>query len=245
MFESVFSAKDPLAALLGDWAASLNEWSVIFRLAIAFVFAALIGCERARKRHSAGVRTFILVSVGASSAMLLDTFVIGSGSLTFPLLSAAALIGAAILSSNSLLFSSKNQIKGLTTSVALWASACLGLMCGAGFYTAALALFLLLILCLSVLPGAEKFLKDKSNHFEIHLELKGRSDLYDFITTLRKIGMKIDDIEANPAYLNSGLAVYTISITITRETLKKYKSHDALIEALSTLDYVSFIGEII
>ena len=236
---------DPISKLLGDWAGSLNEWSVIFRLLTAFVCAALIGCERARKRHSAGLRTFILVSVGAASAMLLDLYCISKAGITLPFISAAALIGAAILASNSLLYSSKNQIKGLTTSVALWASAFIGLASGAGFYVAALSLFVLLILCLSVLPNGEKFLKDKSNHFEIHLELKNRSDLYDFITTLRKIGMKIDDIEANPAYLNSGLAVYTVSITITRDTLKKYKSHDAIIEALSTLDYVSFIGEII
>lgn len=99
------------------------------------------------------------------------------------------------------------------------------------------------MLCLSVLPSAERYLKDKSNHFEVHLELKNKSNLQDFITTIRRLGMTIDDIEINPAYINSGLSVYSVSFTITKEELKKYKKHHEIIEALSTLEYVSHIEE--
>ena len=55
--------------------------------------------------------------------------------------------------------------------------------------------------------------------------------------------MTIDDIESNPAYINSGLSVYYVSFTITKEELKKYKKHHEIIEALSTLEYVSHIEE--
>ena len=51
-------------------------------------------------------------------------------------------------------------------------------------------------------------------------------------------------IESNPAYLNSGLSVYSVSLTIVSAELKKYKRHDEIIEALRTLDYVYFIGEL-
>ena len=56
--------------------------------------------------------------------------------------------------------------------------------------------------------------------------------------------MRIDDIELNPAYLNSGLSVYTISFTISSRELRKYKKHSEIIEALKTLDYVAYIEEI-
>ena len=56
--------------------------------------------------------------------------------------------------------------------------------------------------------------------------------------------MQIDDIELNPAYLNSGLSVYTVAFTISSKELRKYKKHRQIIEAFRTLDYVSYIEEI-
>ena len=235
---------DPIARCLGSWSIGLSTASILFRIGISFVFAAVIGCERANKRHAAGLRTFILVCVASASAMLLDSYgaaLLGSRE---TLISAAAVIGIAIISSYSILYSSKNQIKGLTTSVALWACGILGLSIGAGFYTAALIFFLALLCCLALLPSLEGFLQDRSNHFELHLELKSKTYLRDFITTLRMLGLKIDDIEANPAYLNSGLSVYSISMTITGKELKKYKTHSEIIEAINSLEYVCFAEEI-
>lgn len=73
------------------------------------------------------------------------------------------------------------------------------------------------------LTKIEIYLKNRSNHFEVHLELKNSSYLKDFTTTLRELGLKIDDIEANPAYLNSGLSVYTVSLSIISDELKNIK----------------------
>ena len=53
------------------------------------------------------------------------------------MVSAATVIAIAIISSNSILYSSKNQIKGLTTSVGLWVCVAIGLAAGAGMYTVA------------------------------------------------------------------------------------------------------------
>ena len=239
--------KDPIAFLLGEWASELNVYSALLRIVLAFIFAGTIGIERARKRHSAGLRTFILVALASAMAMILDIYcsvsnIFGKG---IVVISAATVIGIAIISSNSLLYSSKNQIKGLTTAVALWSISFVGLALGAGFYTVGLLGYILVFFCLAILPDVEAYLKNRSNHFEIHLELKNKSDLQDFITTIRKLGLYIDDIEANPAYLNSGLSVYSIAITVTKENLRKYKSHAAIIEALSTLDYISYISEIL
>lgn len=239
---------DPIAKLLGDWAVNVNIYSASLRILLAFIMAGTIGIERARKRHSAGLRTFILVALSSSMAMLAGLYG-GKGTelgmVYGILMSAATVIGIAIISSNSLLYSSKNQIKGLTTAVALWSTSFVGLMIGAGFYTLGLICYLLLFFCLAILPSVEAYLKNKSNHFEIHLELKNKCDLQEFLTTIRKLGLNIDDIEANPAYQNSGLSVYSVSITITKDNLRKFKSHTDIIEALSSLEYISYICEII
>ena len=234
---------DPLVEILGDWAAKINAASVFLRVGLAFAFAAAIGCERANKRHSAGLRTFILVSLTSVVAMLIDVYAAAALRATVPLVSAATVVGIAIISSNSILYSSKNQIKGLTTAVALWASSLMSLAVGCGFYSASLICFTALIVCLSVLSSFEKFLKDRSNHFEVHLELTAKDTLQDFVSTIRALGIRIDDIEANPAYLGSGLSVFSVSFTITSPELKQYKKHAEIIEALQSLEYVHYIEE--
>ena len=221
---------DWIAGLLGPGSAELTLGSIFLRLAVSMALAAIIGCERSSKRHSAGLRTFILVSLAGTATMLIDQYLMD-------------VIGMTSISGNSILFSSKNQIKGLTTSVGLWCCGIVGLALGAGLYTLALVLFFALLCSMSGLPALETHLKDRSNHFEVHLELKNKSDLPDFVSTVRALGMRIDDIESNPAYLNSGLSVFTVSFTVASAELKQYKKHGEIIEALKSLDYVYYIEE--
>lgn len=234
---------DPIADLLFGPVNRLGVLEILLRLGLSIFLSAIIGFERSGKRHAAGLRTFIIVSLGGTVATVFDIYMITSLGLGFPFASAAAVIAVAILSSNSILFSSKNQIKGLTTAVGLWFVGLLGMAIGAGLYTVSLVAYIALIACLSLLPAFERHLKDRSNHFEIHLELENKTKLADFITTIRSLGIYIDDVESNPAYLNSGLSVYTISVTIVSEELKRYKTHAEIIAALATVEYVSHIEE--
>lgn len=234
---------DPLAVLMGEWSSQLNIYTIFLRIGVSMLFSAFLGIERSSKRHSAGLRTFIIVALAGTVAMLTDTFLMAQTDINLPFISAAVVIGGAMISGNSVLYSSKSQIKGLTTSAALWACGILGITAGAGMYTVTLISFIAIILGLSLFPTIEHGLKDRFNHFEMHLELKNKNNLQDFVTTVRKLGMVIDDIESNPAYINSGLSVYTISVRITGKELKKYKKHKEIIEALSTLEYVYHIEE--
>ena len=61
---------DPIAQLLGPWAAEPGPWCAVFRVALAVLLAAVIGWERSSKRHSAGLRTFMLISLAGCAAYL-------------------------------------------------------------------------------------------------------------------------------------------------------------------------------
>ena len=235
--------QDVIAGLLGPWSAELGLGAILLRAALSVLFSAVIGCERSSKRHSAGLRTFILVSITGTAAMLTDRLLMELAGVPVPVLSAAAVIGMATISGNSILFSSKNQIKGLTTSAGLWCCGMIGMALGAGLYTLSLVLFLVLLCSMSGLPVLEKHLKDCSNHFEVHLELKNKGDLAEFVATIRALGIRIDDIESNPAYVGSGLSVFSVSFTVTSAELKQYKKHEEIIEALRSLEYVYYIEE--
>lgn len=226
---SLFALADPIAKMLGSWSVELTTYSILLRLVTVIILTSIIGCERSSKRHSAGLRTFVLVSFSSCVAMILDLYLMQEYRIGLPLLSTATIISAAMLSGNSIVFSSRSQIKGLTTSAALWFCGFLGFVIGAGQYTLSIIVYVLFLCILTWFPSIEVYLNNRSNHFEIHLELKNSNYLRDFVTVSRQLGLRIDDIEANQAYVGSGLSVYTITFTIFSAELKKYKTHREII----------------
>ena len=236
--------EDFFASVMGDWSKDpAHLGSIVLKIAIILILTTILGCERSRNRHAAGLRTFMVVGLASTCVAIADLYLIRAHGVLFPFLSAATLIGIAIIGTNTILFSSKNQLKGLTTSVGLWMTATIGVVLGLGLYTVTLIAYCMMMLCLTVFMKLERFNKQRSNHFEVHLELKGRNLLQEFTATIREFGLKIDDIEINPAYANSGLGVYTVSLTVIASELRK-KPHAELVQALSALECVSYIEEI-
>ena len=148
---------DPLATVMGEWSAKITVGSIFLRLFLAIFLSAILGCERASKRHSAGLRTFMVICLASTIASMLDVFFIETYGLSFPIISLGAVIALASISNSSIIFSAKSQIRGLTTSASLWACGIIGLCIGVGFYTIALIGFAILLCSLSLLPGAERF----------------------------------------------------------------------------------------
>ena len=237
-------AEDLISKLSGGFLADINIWTILIRVALTIICSLIFGIERSNKRHTAGIRTFLIIGLSGAIAALLDVYFMVNFASIMPVVCAALVIAIAIISANTLIYSSRNQIKGLTTSVALWATCFIGMSIGAGFYTIAIIATLIIFVIINMLSNLEAYLKDRSNHFEIHLELKNKTDLQNFSKVIRELGLHIDDIESNPAYLNSGLSVYTISLSVISKELKQYKTHTEIIEALKSLDYVNFIEEL-
>ena len=241
---SVFTViKDPLAGMLGI-PETLTLGTLLLRIILSLFLGAVIGWERSNKRHTAGLRTFMLAFLIGTVAAILDCCIFAASDRRgIFLLSACVIIGASIIAVHSMFYSSRNQIKGLTTAVGLWISVVIGIALGLGFYTAALVTYVALLCILFWFPPLEMAFNNRSNHFEVHLELTSSVCLQDFVTVIRRLGLRIDEIEQNPAYVGSGLSVYTISISVSNEMLKKYKTHTEIIEALKSLDYVYYIEE--
>ncbi len=245
LISSFTVGRDPIADLLGPWASEVIAVTILLRIFLSLLLGAVIGWERSNKRHSAGLRTFMLAFVTGTVAAIQDCCIYAaSGKSGIFILSACVIIGAAIIAVHSMFYTSRNQIKGLTTAVGLWVSVLIGIALGLGFYTAALVSYAALLCILFWFPPLEIAFNNRSNHFDVHLELTSSVCLQDFVTVIRRLGLKIDEIEQNPAYVGSGLSVYTVSISVSSEILKKYKTHAEIIEALKSLDYVYHIEEI-
>ena len=235
---------DFIVHLLGYWSlAPTRIEAVALRIALAFLFASSIGYERAVNRHFAGLRTFSLVALASTLAAICDHYLFDAYKSSIPFISAAAVIGVAIISCNTLMFSSKTQLKELTTSVSLWCTSIISLCVGFGHYTTALIGFTIMMTSLVLFSPIERRFKRKSPLFEIHLELKNRTFLPEFLDAVRKFGLHVDNVELNPSYATSGMGVYTIAMTVTDRQLRRH-SRAQLLEALAGLSCVHFIEEI-
>ena len=234
---------DPIASLLGPWSVELGFASILLRIVLSTVMATVVGCERSSKRHSAGLRTFLLLTLASTAAMELDMFLNAARSTPMFLLSGALIVGASIICVNSLLYNARSKIKGLTTAVGMLGCSIIGLCVGAGAYTIGVVVFVVMLPSLASLTRFEVYLKNRSNYFEIHLELKNASYLQDFVSVIRQLGLTIDDIESNPAYVGSGLSVYSVALSIHNDQLRKYKTHAEIIEAMNSLEYISYVEE--
>lgn len=241
MTRNLILTSDWVSQLLGDWSSDpSNIFTILFRIALAIIFAGVIGVERARKRHSAGFRTYMLVCLGATIVMILNDFLFQTHQTgDIARLGAQVVSGIGFLGAGTILVTSGSKIKGLTTAAGLWTAACMGLAIGAGFYTLAIVAGLLIFAILSIMPGVESFLRKKSRYFQIYVELESRKNLKDLVNLLRSLDFKINSIEKNPAYIESGLSVYSLMLT----TSKNF-NHKVLIEDISKLEYVNYCEEL-
>ena len=123
-----------------DFKYSFDLWPFLdlaIALAAAFVFATLIGAERQYRQRSAGLRTNVLVAIGAAAFAAIGTRIggqAGAAQIVGYIVSGIGFLGAGVIMKQG------NQVWGLNTAATLWGSAAVGACCGVGFIGEALLL---------------------------------------------------------------------------------------------------------
>jgi len=149
----------------------ISNTDIIIRLLIALIIGGVTGLERERSHQFAGFRTHILVSVGScitSITSLSLFFQYSSYSNIDPArLSAQVLSGVGFLGAGAILKTS-NGIRGLTTAAGIWATACIGIAIGYGYYVLGICAWLFVMVTLYILKNIDKmFFKNKQTIFTI------------------------------------------------------------------------------
>ena len=132
----------------------ISDLELLARLGLAALLAALIGIERESRDQAAGLRTHVLVSVGAALFTLVSAYAFADfrrpapdGSQTFvdpTRISAQIVTGVGFLGAGAIIRHGLT-VRGLTTAAALWISAAIGMASGAGYYVGAIATTLLVL----------------------------------------------------------------------------------------------------
>lgn len=226
---------------------------MMMRVILAMVMGGVIGLERERKGRAAGFRTYMLVALGAAVTMIisqyldlmLNTFmadaqaVIGNRT-DVVRLGTQVISGTGFLAAGTILVTGRQEVKGLTTAAGLWASACMGLAVGAGFIECVTVSFVLILLCIRVLPLIESAVRNHSRNMLIYLETENIVQLSSVINFIKREGIRVFSLEIEkekPEHVNSISALLDVRLPI-------HLYHAELIAALSTLDGVISIDEV-
>ncbi|MEF9958594.1 MAG: MgtC/SapB family protein [Niameybacter sp.] len=225
-----------------EYLKELNILSTIVRLSLATLFGGIIGFERGRKRRPAGLRTHILVCIGATLAMLTNQYVVqilGVGQ-DATRLGAQVISGIGFLGAGTILVTGKQQVKGLTTAAGLWACACMGLAIGIGFYEGAVIGCLFILGGVSVLHKLDMYLVSRAKEVEFYIEIAHIQDLGDILTRLKVDKIQVVALEITKCRIEG---MEKIGMFITLKLCKHY-THLSLIETFASMPQVEYIEEI-
>ena len=231
---------------------TLSIWDMMARVGVAILCGGAIGLERGRKRRPAGFRTYMLVCVGSAMTMILSTyFAVMLTTVWAPNLSLAVstdvsrfgaqvINGIGFLGAGTIIVTGRQQVKGMTTAAGLWASACMGLCIGAGFYAAALICCAFIILTVVVLSKLERFILSRSKNINLYVEFEDINDLSDVIEKIKQYDTRIFDVEVTKAKYSD--TKYPNAIFSLK--LPKKVTHTVIMTAISEIDSVRSIEEL-
>ena len=145
---------------------------VIVKLVVSVVLGGIIGVERAGTKHDAGLRTHILVCLGAAGIMIMSSVLVQNYATDISRIGAQVVSGVGFLGAGCILITG-DRIKGLTTAAGLWATACVGLATGMGYYYISIPMTLLMLLVTILLrPLTSKLMNRNSKEIIFRIVLQ-------------------------------------------------------------------------
>ena len=219
----------------------------------AMISGGMIGLERARKHRPAGFRTYMLVCMAAALTMLLSQYesymlhhVWAERAAEIGIRTDVSRFGAQVingigfLGAGTILVTGQQKVKGLTTAAGLWASACMGLAIGAGFYECMFLAFALILLCICLLPHIDAIIVSRAHNMNIYVEFTSLDDVGAIIGRIKEQGARIYEVDIIQDRKES--ALYPCAVFSIR--LSQPRTHGRMIMAIYELDRVIAIDEV-
>ena len=236
-----------------DFLREISIWSVMLRLVLAVLFGGVIGMERGRKRRAAGLRTYMLVCLGATLTVLLSLYEYHMITTVWADIAAEVGIrtdvsrfgaqvinGIGFLATGTIIVTGRQEVKGMTTAAGLWASACTGLAIGAGFYECVILAFILISLVIQVLRPMENYIMENARNMNIFVEFESLDDVGEIINRIKAQDVQIFDVEIDHGREEKSRypsAVFYIQ-------MHNRQMHTLVLAAISELETVRTVDEI-
>ncbi len=219
-----------------------TDIAVALRLVIATVFGCLVGWARIVTHHSAGIKTFALVSLGSAVATVLNIYLalIPGMSADVSRIPAGVVSGIGFLGAGTILVTGRKQIKGLSTAATLWVTACMGIAIGAGYVLAGLCTFLLIVFANVVLLRLSSVVENNSKYISLYIEVSKNRGISKLNNLMADQGLKVMSMtKSKEKTLQSSDVGIMIDIN-----MGKKRPHDELIKLLIDQEFVNYVEEV-
>lgn len=218
----------------------LNIYSVILRVFLSLIIGGIIGLERERKNQPAGLRTYMLVCMGATLVMMTNQYMfITYGSGDIARMGAQVISGIGFLGAGTILVTRSNQVRGLTTAAGLWSAACVGLAIGIGFYEGAVLVAAGIMITMSIILKWEGFVRTHSMMINLYINMTSMEAITDFVSYCNQKDYAIIDMQVSKdTDTGHNMIGLMASLQLTKGT-----SHVETVEGISKLEYVKYIRE--
>ena len=211
------------------------------RILMAIVLGGMIGMERGLKNRPAGLRTYMLVCLGACIVMLTNQYVYEAFGVGDPVRMGAQVVsGIGFLGAGTIIVTARNQIKGLTTAAGLWASACVGLALGIGLYAVSIMASVAIFVILTLLHELDFRMRRSTKQVEVYVELKHNVAVGQFLDFVR-------DRQYEPSNLQillentSDNGILAFSVTLKGQ---KNCNHDDIVTTVKTMPGIGYVEEL-
>ena len=229
--------------------------TVAFRLILAMIAGSVIGAGRARKRRNAGFRTYTLTCVGAALALMISQYeyammlgpwaeVVAEVGMKFDAsrFAASVISGIGFLAAGTILSAEHQQVSGLTTATGLFASVCMGLACGAGFYELVIPSILVLVLVLDVMYPLEVRFKRRIRAINIFVEFENIRNLNEIQEAIEAKNASVFEIDVERMAREG--RKYPSAIMVLKLP-RENPSHSEMLSSIAKLDCVRAVRELI
>ena len=215
--------------------------AVALRIVAAVVIGGLIGLERGLKNRPAGLRTYMVVCLGACLIMMTNQYIFQYFRTGDPVRMGAQVVsGIGFLGAGTIIVTRRNQIKGLTTAAGLWAAAGVGLALGIGFYEAAIFGGFAVFAVMTLLQKMDNSMHRKTKVLEVYYELEKGCTLGEFLRYVREKDIEIRDTQRETDADNEEHTRAYISTL----KLKHRQNHKEILETLREVPGLSYMEEL-
>ena len=174
----------------------LTYAAICLRIFAAILIGGLIGIDRGMKNRPAGMRTYMLVCLGACIIMLTNQYIHQTFTTGDPVRMGAQVVsGIGFLGAGTIVVTRRSHIKGLTTAAGLWSSAAIGLTLGIGFYEAAITGAFGVFLAMTAMQGLDLRLHRKTKALEVYFELAKDISLGEFLRAAQERGLLVQNVQ--------------------------------------------------
>ena len=229
--------------------------SILFRLILAMACGSVIGFGRSKKRQNAGLRTYVLTSIGAAMSVMLASYeyqmmtgqwaaAVAEIGMKFDAsrYSAQVISGIGFLAAETILSSGHQQVTGLTTAAGLFSSACMGMAAGAGMYDCVIIVLVILIVVLDIMYPMEGAFKRRLRNMTVYVEFAAIEDFDKILDTIREEHATVYDIDIERTKREGNKYP---SAVIVLQMGRNNASHSGMLSTIAELPCVHTIHELI